>query len=279
MGIGVLLLAVHGIRIWGGRPVVEGLGLVGADFLAGEAPWAVFTYMFVHADLVHLLGNLLVLVTVGPALEERVGERTFLVAFFAGGFAAAVAGLVLLPGSAIPMIGASGAIFSILTVFAVLYPFERVPVMLVYFVWWMPALVVLLIYLGFNLALIFDPNTGVAWWGHFAGFFTGLGLGLLADRRGARSGTGFGRRRLHLDTLRPLATGRDTKTILATLEQMQVHPTRDDAVLSEAWLERFYRKANCPRCGAALKHEEGRAACAASCGYRVDAYAPAETKA
>lgn len=86
-------------------------------------PWTVFTYMFVHAGLWHLLFNMLGLFFFGPRLEARLGGRRFAGLYFLSGFGGALLS-VFTPYAII--VGASGAVFGVLYGFAHYWPHERI---------------------------------------------------------------------------------------------------------------------------------------------------------
>jgi len=97
------------------------LMLVPAFTLA--APWTVVTYMFLHANLWHLLFNMLGLFFFGPRLEGELGRRDFLLLYFISGIAGALLSF-LTPYVAI--VGASGAVFGVLMGFARYWPREQI---------------------------------------------------------------------------------------------------------------------------------------------------------
>jgi membrane associated rhomboid family serine protease len=86
-------------------------------------PWTFLTYMFVHAGLMHLVGNMLLLFFLGSAVEGRMGSRTFILYYLYCGVGAAVLALGLsglMPVS--PFIGASGAVLGVALAFAMFWP-------------------------------------------------------------------------------------------------------------------------------------------------------------
>jgi len=93
------------------------------------------TYTFLHADLIHLTGNMVVLIIVGLAVEEKLGRGLFLSTYiFSGNIAAIfdIIGRVSLGISFdIPFIGSSGAIFGLMAVAGLVKPMEKIPTMLV----------------------------------------------------------------------------------------------------------------------------------------------------
>ena len=83
-----------------------------------------FSCMFLHADTVHLLGNMVFLWVFGSAVNDKLGHAGYAAFYLAGGVIAGV-GYVLLSGVA-PALGASGAIAAVTGAFLVLFPRVRV---------------------------------------------------------------------------------------------------------------------------------------------------------
>lgn len=101
--------------------IVNSLVLVPA--LIPERPWTIVTYAFLHADLMHLLFNMIGLFFFGPRLEGALGGGRFLGLYFTSAVTAALASL-LTPFAAI--VGASGAVFGVLVGFARFWPRDRI---------------------------------------------------------------------------------------------------------------------------------------------------------
>jgi len=78
------------------------------------AIWMLFTSLFLHANPLHLIGNVLFLLIFGTSLEEQVSKKRWLTAYFASGLAGNIA-FLFLGGNEIGL-GASGAIWGILAV-------------------------------------------------------------------------------------------------------------------------------------------------------------------
>ena len=88
-----------------------------------RAPWTLFTYMFVHAGLLHLAANMLVLYLFGTAVEARMGSRQFFVFYLYCGVGAALFALGLNQLTPlVPFIGASGAVMGVALAFAAYWP-------------------------------------------------------------------------------------------------------------------------------------------------------------
>ncbi|MBY0421635.1 MAG: rhomboid family intramembrane serine protease [Parvularculaceae bacterium] len=167
----------------------------GAD-PAGEAATLV-TAMFMHAGLAHLGGNMLYLWVFGDNIENRLGHAPFLAFYFASGLAATMCQYAVNPLSAIPNLGASGAISGVLGAYLVLFPLARVHILSPTGVVGVPAYMVLGLWIVMQLALGYSALSapgageqgGVAYAAHIGGFAAGLVLAAAFGRRGgARAG-------------------------------------------------------------------------------------------
>ncbi|MFQ5743223.1 MAG: rhomboid family intramembrane serine protease [Acidobacteriota bacterium] len=145
---------------------------------AVPAPLTLFTAIFVHADLWHLLGNMLYLWIFGDNVEDAMGHIPYALFYLICGLGAALAQVAVSPGSATPMIGASGAIAGILGAYLVLHPGARVLtlVFLVFFVriMYLPAIILLGIWFLMQLVSAASGGAGVAWYAHIGGFVVGI---------------------------------------------------------------------------------------------------------
>lgn len=268
-GLGMIMMVaflIDTLARFQGASTQGELGFVVDRLLRGEGWWTPLTSAFIHAPParggsffnLHLFGNLFILLTAGPALEERVGEKRFLLIFFAAHAAALVSHAVL----GIPQIGiltfsqlalgASGGIFGVLTAFAVRYPRERLPMLLIFFVFWMQASIVLLLYLGFNVAyfagdFLSGSPSGIGWWGHFAGFFVGLAWAFrLPEAPAAVERAGSTKGLPDAEKLAPLATTPQLKRILERVRQFTPDArTAHDSTFALEWVDKFLEHATC----------------------------------
>ena len=108
-------------------------GFVPYSFVNSLMCWQIFTYMFLHGGIIHIFLNLLALWMFGGDVERSLGSRNFFKYYVGCGVFAGICALVFEFNSTIPIIGASGAIFGILTAFGMLFP-ERVITLLLFFV-------------------------------------------------------------------------------------------------------------------------------------------------
>jgi membrane associated rhomboid family serine protease len=142
------------------------------------------TSMFLHGSWMHLLGNMWFLWIFGNNVEDAMGRMRFLVFYLVCGLAAAFGQVLTNPSSAIPMVGASGAISGVMGGYLVLYPKVRVFafIPLGFFITSMalPAWVMLgywlLIQFVSGLAAFGGEIGGVAFWAHIGGFVAGVVL-------------------------------------------------------------------------------------------------------
>src|SRR5881394_112784 len=134
--------------------------------------WQVFTYMFLHGGLMHLLFNMLTLWFFGTQLERDWGTRRFLKYYFLCGMAAGVCVIIAneIVGDPRPTVGASGAIFGVLVAFGVLYPNQTV---LMNFLFPIKAKYMVMIYAAIELLMTFGPNSGVSTVAHLGGMAFG----------------------------------------------------------------------------------------------------------
>jgi membrane associated rhomboid family serine protease len=174
----------------GGTAVQCGTG----GFASDNAPFwlTALTSMFMHGSLLHLGGNMLFLWIFGNNIEDSMGRFRFVAFYLLGGLAALGLQVVTDPDSAIPTVGASGAIAAVLGGYAILYPRARV-VTLIFIVIFvtivqLPALVVLGFWFLLQLLPAFSEPVaggggGIAYFAHIGGFVFGLLLiKLFADQ-------------------------------------------------------------------------------------------------
>lgn len=148
-----------------------------------ESNWStLFSSMFMHGSWFHIIGNMWFLWIFGDNVEDAMGPVRFLVFYLLCGLAAAVAQMFSNPASAVPMVGASGAIGGVMGAYAWLYPHARVNTLLFlgFYITTIavPAWVMLgywfLLQLLSGLPTLGQTGGGVAFWAHVGGFVAGL---------------------------------------------------------------------------------------------------------
>jgi len=153
------------------------LGFQPASFLA--RPWTIVTNLFIHGGLWHIFANMLTLYFFGSFLCRLIGVKRFLLVYFVGGIVGNIFFFLLPPSPSAIAIGASGAVFALGGLLAVMMPRLRV------FIFPIPAPLPLWIAVigGFIILTLFSPFLGIAWQAHLGGLVFGLIAGYIFKRR------------------------------------------------------------------------------------------------
>ncbi|MDP8254414.1 MAG: rhomboid family intramembrane serine protease [Candidatus Alcyoniella australis] len=155
-------------------------------------PWTLLTSLFLHAGIGHLLGNMLFLYLAGPPFEDRYGRWGLLLLYLSGGVFASLFYAVFHWGAQTPLVGASGAISSLLGMALVRFPNIRIRFYFTFmFVFWWPfevrAWIMLPLWLALQVtfALLAEgQGAGVAFSAHIGGFLFGVAAALAIKRLG-----------------------------------------------------------------------------------------------
>jgi membrane associated rhomboid family serine protease len=171
----------------GYQALVERWGYVPAD----PSLVTLFSSMFMHAGFMHLAGNMLFLWVFGDNVEARLGSVGYLAAYLMAGAAATLAFAQADLGSAVPLVGASGAISGVQGLYFVSFPHNRVRLLIIYWiitVVHVPARVIILFWfvlqdllpvIGFQVLGRGEAGDGVAHLAHLGGFAAGFVLGVV----------------------------------------------------------------------------------------------------
>jgi len=160
------------------------------------AELTVITSMFMHGGWSHIIGNMIYLWVFGSSLEEACGHVRFVIFYLLCGIGAGLGHALVDPAATVPMIGASGAISGLLGAYLLVYPFNRVTVlvmMVAMFKVRLPALLVVGLWIAYQMYAMFaaaaapEPEVGgVAWTAHVGGFATGAALIFFLRRPGVK---------------------------------------------------------------------------------------------
>jgi len=160
-------------------------GFVPSRFFSGQGFPTILTHMFLHANLSHLLSNMIALLFLGYALERRIGNLQFLGVYLACGVLAALAFGLLNTASPVPSVGASGAIFGIMGTLTLLYPLSFVFIFIIP----VPVVLVAIFYAFTTISFIQMGDAGpVAHFAHLAGMVTGMFIAFLMKPEDALKG-------------------------------------------------------------------------------------------
>jgi membrane associated rhomboid family serine protease len=190
--------AVFAVELMLPGPVLERFvhifGLVPARFSAWGAGacmtagclWPFLTSMFLHGGWLHIIFNMWALWIFGDNVEDQLGHIRFLSFYLVCGIISGVVQVLANLGSALPTIGASGAIAGVLGAYLVLFPFARIivlfPILFIPLFFTLPAI----LYIGLWFVLQFASGTAalvsasaaagsnIAWWAHVGGFAAGV---------------------------------------------------------------------------------------------------------
>ncbi len=175
-----------GITFYGAIPIY---------ILRGKRLWTILTSMFMHADIMHIAGNMLYLWIFGDNIEDTLGHGKYLVFYLAGGVFSTFAHIASTLFSAfftpipyvlydlrIPSVGASGAISAVLGAYLLLYPGAKIKTLVFYFYFFTIVSVPAFYYLGFwflyqlmmGMFSLTGLPSGVAFWAHIGGFVFGM---------------------------------------------------------------------------------------------------------
>ena len=182
-GLLAINVVVFLMELVGGDPFIFSWSFIPLRFASDPAGdfITVFTSMFMHAGWLHLGGNMLYLIIFGDNVEDRFGHVKFLIFYLLCGVLATFAQFIVAPFVDIPNLGASGAIAGVLGAYLVLFPQRRVRVLVVRWIVYMPALLVigawiLLQFVSGVGSLSSAAEGGVAYMAHIGGFIAGLVL-------------------------------------------------------------------------------------------------------
>lgn len=227
-------------------------------------PWTLITFQFLHANLSHLLFNVLALILIAPEFEDRIGSLRFGVLYYLGGILGG-AGFLLLnfDVGVVGLVGASAGISAIFGGYGRLYPRERVTLFLP--IPGVPALPVIEVVIGFLLletALSFFGGLfglgGIAWQAHVIAMIFGFVAAPLVMR--IPSARQRPLKRMSFPAWEAFATTPELRALLEEAEHADIAEIRD------AWLEKFVAAMKCPRCGGPVRMRFGRLT--SSCGWK-----------
>ena len=164
-----------------------------AQVISGHHWITILTAMFMHGSWSHIIGNMVFLWAFGPEIEDAMGRGRYLVFYLVGGVAAMLAQIVADPHSAVPNLGASGAIAAVMGAFIVTYPRDRIKAVLFILLFVRITFIPAALLIGFwfltqlwHAGAVAQVQTGgVAYLAHVGGFIFGAVTGRLFERSSA----------------------------------------------------------------------------------------------
>jgi membrane associated rhomboid family serine protease len=241
--------------------------------------YTLFTSMFVHGGFAHIIGNMIIFFFLGMAFEQRIGAKKFLTIYLITGVCGALTHSLLNIGSAITLIGASGAIFGIMGAFAFSYPRDEVvmpiPLGIIMILRRIKVIYAVLLFAALETVIVmFDVQDNTAHFAHLGGLISGFILAaILIGRKKTHTEKGqtiyydsyapITPSKIDFSNLRKFADTHELKEMLKKVEIETVPQVRD------VWLEHFFNKAICPKCKNPLNHFDRKVWCE-YCGFRTN---------
>ena len=239
--------------------------------------YTLFTSMFVHADFLHIIGNMFVFFFIGMAFEQKVGWKKFIIIYLLSGICGTITYSLLNLNSSIPLIGASGAIFGIMGAFAFSYPRDEVvmpiPVGFFMILRRIKVIYAVLIFAAIETIIVligYQDNT--AHFAHLGGLIGGVVLSALLIKR--KKSDLLDSNDIYFDPelkqnfikydiskLREFASNENLNKILDRIEAETLPQVK------QLWIDHFFEKIKCPKCNNKLKHNKKLILCE-NCGYK-----------
>lgn len=218
---------------------------------------SIITSMYMHADPFHLIGNILVLYLIGLPLEERIGSKNWGIIYFTTGIAATLFFFIFHPDSTTYLLGASGAIYGLGGALLILYPRDKIPMMIGPIfstrapVW----LAVGAMFVIETFLVSMAVQDGTAHIAHIGGIVCGIVIAPMLVKKTENSND----TNLDFELLRRMARDEAEQQMLDKIEK----ETEED--VRQAWLEFFFQNAaRCPNCKRLLKEYKPKITC--ECG-------------
>ncbi len=235
--------------------VVFNLGFYNGSLETGEGLYTLYTHMYIHADFFHVVFNMLILYLMGMPFEQRVGWKWMAIIYWSTGIlgGGVVNGFVTLSEPVVG-IGASAAISGIIGAFAMMYPRDRIPMVIIFII--LPRVQVAfgaLVFILFQTFMAIVQSSlpyglgNVGYTAHLAGVMVGVAIGWVLARKGVEApqpGARLGRRldRLDYERLRPLAR------MPANSDRLDALAREDIPEVKEVLLEDLVARLRCPEC-------------------------------
>tara|TARA_B100000029_G_scaffold422962_1_gene429943 strand:- start:6587 stop:7405 length:819 start_codon:yes stop_codon:yes gene_type:complete len=244
------------------------------------------TAAWLHADWIHVLGNIIVVALVGVPLEQRLGSRRWISVYCLGFIGGNIAWILTHPESSIPAIGASGAAFGLLGGYMACWPDDKIEFPLLFLIRAWPVWLIVFVRLGLEVWQIYDLQTAtagqsnVAHMAHVGGFF----LAYLLARplaQGAPSSLDESTELSGVErstAMRELAKNRmgsldndpwsvSGKPLEGAAERIlsRLREEGDELETRRAWLEELSENAICPSCNGEIVAEMDGEICLLRC--------------
>jgi membrane associated rhomboid family serine protease len=276
----VIIFAIYFIPGGAGGPiyydVVRTLGFNNQEMASGEALYTLYTHMYIHADFFHVIFNMFLFYIMGIHFEHRVGFKWMAIVYWTTGIlGGGVLNGILTISTNTTGIGASAAISGVIGTFAIMYPRDRVPMVLIFII--LPRVQVAfgaLVFILFQSFMMFfavsiHPSLGtISYTAHLAGVMVGVVIGFILLKKGVEApqpGASLSRRldRLDYEKLRPLLRKP------ANEQRLDSIIGEDIPEVKEVLLEDLISRLRCPECDSIMMMKGALVRCE-KCEWRLD---------
>ncbi|MEO0102839.1 MAG: rhomboid family intramembrane serine protease [candidate division WOR-3 bacterium] len=180
--------------------LISNYGAIPLFITRGENLYTLFSAMFLHGGFDHIIGNMLYLWIFADNVEDALGHFWFIIMYFLAGLAGSFLHILMARDSAVPMIGASGAISGVLGSYLIFFPTARILALVPFGFFLRIVYLPAYLFLGFWILLQFIygfaslpgvKGGGIAFFAHIGGFLIGVLWGLLFRQRVKKVERGF----------------------------------------------------------------------------------------
>ena len=250
------------------------------------------TSAWLHADFLHVLGNVLVIALAGVPLEQRLGPKRWVAVYFLGFLGGNVAWILSHPESNVPAIGASGAAFGLLGAYMACWPEDKIEFPLIFLIRAWPVWLIAFVRLGIEIFQMYSIQSGtagesnIAHMAHLGGFFLAYVLAK-PIARGAPSPVGDSGVPMTgsslASDLRKHKTARmgdlagdpwesAGKPLVGNAGRIlsKLREEGDELETRRAWLEELAEHTICPMCEGEVVTIDDRGVCRISCSISAD---------
>ena len=182
--INILIFIIQIFTVDDKSAFFQSFGFVPSQFFSGNQIRGIITSIFIHAGVLHILGNMFFLWMFGPNVEGLFGSKIFAISYLSWGIFGGLSHAVLHFNSTIPAIGASGAIAGILGAFLIVCPKARISTLVISRVVDIPSYIYLTLWIIFQIIYCVTGASGVGWLAHIGGFLAGMLTGYQMKKRG-----------------------------------------------------------------------------------------------
>lgn len=247
----------------------------------------IFTSAWLHADFVHVLGNILVISLAGVPLEQRLGPKRWFAIYFIGFLGGNIAWILSHPNSNVPAIGASGAAFGLIGAYMACWPEDKIEFPLLFLIRAWPVWLIAFVRLGLEIFQMYSIQSGtagetnIAHLAHIGGFFLAYFLAR-PIARGAPSPIGVGSANEGIsslsDRIRMQATERMGELSRDPWKEagkelsgralrvlVKLRQEGDELETRRAWLEELSEHTICPVCDSEIITIDDGGVCRLNC--------------